>query len=69
MRADAKKIGGRAIRRAAAERTVEEAAVAQRAALSSMLMGKSPDLNRAVDALIARQARELPPVEAAIGSS
>lgn len=55
VRSEARGIGNRAIKRAGAERAAEEAAMAQRAALAAMLSGKFPDLNTAVESLIAQQ--------------
>ncbi len=58
VRSEAREIGSRAISKTASERTGEQAAMAQRAALAGMLSGKSPDLNTAVESLIAQQVSQ-----------
>ena len=55
VRSEARDIGNRAIGKTASEREGEQAAMAQREALTAMLSEKSPDLNTAVESLIAQQ--------------
>ncbi len=52
VRAEAKRIGQRAIKRAAAERTAEDNAAAQRAALASALSGQPPVVTAQMQSLV-----------------